>query len=153
VQLSVVAGSTESAPAPRLPSWRTRRRPSPPHNPLPDARVSGGRSAAPALAGAGGRLGRDPLAPMQEARPMAITLHEQLAQALRPALQPAPEPDRAPPPHHHPADVADALRDLDPEEAVAVFGYLQNGQAAELLDELAPELTRYLIEHAPAGLI
>lgn len=53
----------------------------------------------------------------------------------------------------HPADVAAALRDLDPDDALTVFRVLPNGRAAEVLDELDPDLTRYLLDHAPPGQI
>jgi magnesium transporter len=49
----------------------------------------------------------------------------------------------------HPADLAAALRDLAPPEALAVFTELEPDRAAEALDELDPELTRYLVDHAP----
>jgi magnesium transporter len=53
----------------------------------------------------------------------------------------------------HPADVAVALRDLAPDEAVAAFAALDDSRAAEVLDELDPGLTRYFVAHAPPGRI
>jgi hypothetical protein len=51
----------------------------------------------------------------------------------------------------HPADVAAALRDLEPDEALAVFGQIDDARAAEVLDELDPELTRYGADGAVAS--
>ncbi|HEV8636952.1 MAG TPA: hypothetical protein VG370_22255 [Chloroflexota bacterium] len=50
-----------------------------------------------------------------------------------------------------PADVAAALRDLEPDEALAVFGQIDDARAAEVLDELDPELTRYGADGAVAS--
>lgn len=78
----------------------------------------------------------------------------QLAESLRDALRIAPGEgggaaiqeslDR-----QHPADVAAALRDLAMSEALAVFLWLDTPTAAEVLDELDSDLTRYLIRHIP----
>ncbi len=50
----------------------------------------------------------------------------------------------------HPADIAAALRELDPDEALSIFGRLDNRSAAEVLDELDPELAGYILERIPA---
>ncbi|HEX5505178.1 MAG TPA: magnesium transporter [Thermomicrobiales bacterium] len=82
-----------------------------------------------------------------------------LAERLRVALDPATAGDAGAPTltttvrDQHPADLAAALRDLAPAEALAVFAVLDDARAAEVLDELDPELTRYLIAHAPPGRI
>lgn len=86
---------------------------------------------------------------------MTSPIHDALVERLRAALRPDAEraavseamADR------HPADIAAALRDLSPDEAVAVFSVLHNGRAAEVLDELDPETTRYLLDHAPPAQI
>lgn len=49
----------------------------------------------------------------------------------------------------HPADIAVALRDLAMPEALAVFAWLDTPRAAEVLEELDPVLTRYLIRNIP----
>jgi len=53
----------------------------------------------------------------------------------------------------HPADIAAALSGLARPEALAIFNWLDNARAAEVLDELDPELTGYLVENAPPGRI
>ena len=53
--------------------------------------------------------------------------------------------------HEHPADIAAALRELDPDEALAIFSWLDNRSAAEALDELGPELAGYILERIPAS--
>jgi Mg2+ transporter (mgtE) len=53
----------------------------------------------------------------------------------------------------HPADIAEAMEDLAHPEALAVFNWLDNIRAAEVLDELDPGLVRYLLENAPPGRI
>ena len=47
----------------------------------------------------------------------------------------------------HPADVAEALRNLAPPEALAVFNQLDDGRTARVLSDVGPETTRYLLEH------
>jgi magnesium transporter len=49
----------------------------------------------------------------------------------------------------HPADVASAMRELPFPEALAVFLSLDSARAAEVLDEVDPEVARYLIANAP----
>ncbi|MBC8140921.1 MAG: magnesium transporter, partial [Armatimonadetes bacterium] len=53
----------------------------------------------------------------------------------------------------HPADIAEAMETLAKPEAVFVFNWLDNARAAEVLDELDTELSRYIIDHAPPGRI
>ena len=48
-------------------------------------------------------------------------------------------------------DIASLLSQLDLDEVLEVFGWLDDRQAAEVLAELDPDLTRYLVEHAPPG--
>ena len=47
----------------------------------------------------------------------------------------------------HPADIAEALRNLAPPEALAVFNQLDDRRAAQVLSDVGPETTRYLLEH------
>jgi magnesium transporter len=49
----------------------------------------------------------------------------------------------------HPADVAEVMRPLDLDEAVALFESLDDARAAEVLDELDPELVRAILEASP----
>lgn len=89
---------------------------------------------------------------------MTVPAHESLADRLRAALSRPPTGAGGAEPaallrREHPADVAAALRELEPDEALAAFGWLDDARAAEVLDELDPELTRHLIEHAPKGRI
>lgn len=51
----------------------------------------------------------------------------------------------------HPADIAAALRELEPDEALVIFGWLDNRSAAEALDELDPELAGHILERIPAS--
>jgi Mg/Co/Ni transporter MgtE len=53
----------------------------------------------------------------------------------------------------HPADIAEAMTTLARPESLAVFNWLDNARAAEVLDELDPELTGYLVQNAPQGRI
>lgn len=53
----------------------------------------------------------------------------------------------------HPADIVTAMDNLTPPEALAVFNWLDNERAAEVLDELDPETVRYLTRNAPSGRI
>ena len=87
---------------------------------------------------------------------MITPLHENLAEQVTAAT--AASPGQRPTiaeivGGRHLADVAVALRELDPDTALAVFEHLDGSQAAEVLDELDPGLTRYLIDHAPPGRI
>ncbi len=51
----------------------------------------------------------------------------------------------------HPAEIVSAMERLTLAESLAVFNWLENERAAEVLDELDPETVRYLIAHAPPG--
>lgn len=88
---------------------------------------------------------------------MTSPIHGALVEYLRAALHPDAEGAAVSLAEalagRHPADIAAALRDLSPDEAVAVFNVLHNGRAAEVLDELDPETTRYLLDHAPPAQI
>ncbi len=53
----------------------------------------------------------------------------------------------------HPADIAEAIETLARPEALAVFNWIDNARAAEVLDELDPELTGYILDNAPPGRI
>lgn len=53
----------------------------------------------------------------------------------------------------HPADIADAMDQLARPEALAVFNWVDNARAAEVLDELDSDLTGYLVQNAPPGRI
>ena len=53
----------------------------------------------------------------------------------------------------HPADIVEAMDNLTPPEALAVFNWLDNERAAEVLDELDPETVRFLTSNAPSGRI
>ena len=53
----------------------------------------------------------------------------------------------------HPADIAEAMRSLTFAESLAVFNWLDNARAAEVLDEIDPELLRYITENAPPSRI
>ncbi len=53
----------------------------------------------------------------------------------------------------HPAAIVSAMTRLTPAESLAVFNWLDNDRAAEVLDELDPEAVRYLTQHAPPGRI
>jgi magnesium transporter len=46
----------------------------------------------------------------------------------------------------HPADIADIVEDLAPDERQAVFQTLDEGTAAEALEELAPKLQQSIVE-------
>jgi magnesium transporter len=85
---------------------------------------------------------------------MVAPVHDDLAEELPTALRVRPGNggmelnavllDR------HPADIAAALRELSLPEALIVFGRLDNPCAAEVLDELDPQMTQYLVDHVPA---
>jgi len=53
----------------------------------------------------------------------------------------------------HPAQIVQAMDELTRPEALAVFNWLDNERAAEVLDELDPETVRFLTDNAPAGRI
>lgn len=53
----------------------------------------------------------------------------------------------------HPADIAEAMRDLSNPESLAVFNWLDNGRAAEVLGSIPAETARYLLDNAPSGRI
>ncbi|MBC8103318.1 MAG: magnesium transporter [Cytophagales bacterium] len=53
----------------------------------------------------------------------------------------------------HPADIAEAMSELARPEALAVFNWLDNVRAAEVLDEVDSELVRYILDNAPPGRI
>lgn len=53
----------------------------------------------------------------------------------------------------HPSDIADILDELSLPEAQAVFDLLTEELAAEVLDEVAPDTNRYLVEHTPRARI
>jgi len=50
-----------------------------------------------------------------------------------------------------PEDIAEAMRDLTLPESLALFNWLDNEIAAEVLSELESETTRYLLDNAPPG--
>lgn len=82
------------------------------------------------------------------------TLADQLHEALRLpagnggglALQTMLAPQR-------PADIAAAMRRMTMAEALGAFAWLSNEQAGDVLNDIDPELTRYLIENAPPARI
>lgn len=89
---------------------------------------------------------------------MTVPTRENLALRLRNALRIAPGDGgdvamtaalRA----QHPADIAEALEQLTHPEALGVFNWLDNARAAEVLDEIDPDLVRYLLDNAPPGRI
>src|SRR5688572_4480707 len=53
----------------------------------------------------------------------------------------------------HPADIAETITLLAPPEALAIFNWLDNARAADVLEELDSDTSRYLIDHAPPGRI
>lgn len=53
----------------------------------------------------------------------------------------------------HPAQIVQAIDELTKPEALAVFNWLDNERAAEVLDELDPETVRFLTDNAPLGRI
>ena len=54
---------------------------------------------------------------------------------------------------HHPADIAEVMERLAKPEALFVFNWLDNARAAEVLDEIDADLSRYLVGNAPPGRI
>src|SRR5690349_5119224 len=53
----------------------------------------------------------------------------------------------------HPADIADALSSLERPEALAIFNWLDNARAAQVLEEIDSDTSRFLIANAPPGRI
>jgi magnesium transporter len=53
----------------------------------------------------------------------------------------------------HPADIAEAMMHLKNPEALAVFNWLDNARAAEVLEEIDSDTRGYVIENAPPGRI
>jgi magnesium transporter len=53
----------------------------------------------------------------------------------------------------HPSDLADVMDQLSLPEAQAVFDLLPDERAAEVMDEVAPDTNRYLVEHTPRARI
>lgn len=53
----------------------------------------------------------------------------------------------------HPADIAEAMNAISPENSLRVFGVLDNARAAEVLDELDAETARYLLDNNVPGRI
>ncbi len=53
----------------------------------------------------------------------------------------------------HPADIAEAMNAISPNDALRVFGVLDNARAAEVLDELDDETARYLLDNNVPGRI
>ncbi len=89
---------------------------------------------------------------------MATETRENLAERLRAAL-------RVPPGDggdlamiaalrgRHPADIAEAMTHLKQPEALAIFNWLDNARAAEVLEEIDGDQRSYFIENAPPGRI
>lgn len=87
---------------------------------------------------------------------MATETQESLAKELRAALRIAPGDGGDVAmiealTNQHPADIAEAMAELDDREALAVFNWLDNERAAGVLEELDPDTQRYLMENAPRG--
>jgi len=82
------------------------------------------------------------------------TLAEQLHEALRLpagnggglAMQAVLGPQRPP-------DIAAAMRRMTMADALGAFAWLSNQQAADVLNDIDPELTRYLVANAPPARI
>jgi len=53
----------------------------------------------------------------------------------------------------HPAEIVDAMDGLTRAETLAVFNWLDNARAAEVLDELPPDMVRFLTDNAPLSRI
>lgn len=53
----------------------------------------------------------------------------------------------------HPAEIVEAMGHLTRAETLAVFNWLDNARAAEVLDELPPDTVRFLTNNAPLGRI
>ncbi len=89
---------------------------------------------------------------------MASITENTLAQRLRAALRVPPGDGGdlaliAALRNRHPADIAEAMALLERAETLAVFNWLDNARAAQVLDEIDPEASRFLIENAPPGRI
>jgi magnesium transporter len=102
--------------------------------------------------------GRAPARAGEEEEEMAVQTAETLRDRLLAALR-VPQADRR---HQrmaealaeqHPADVAEAMAVLSYPEALAVFNWLDNDRAAEVLDEVDADLAGFLVENAPPGRI
>ncbi len=88
---------------------------------------------------------------------MTLDLREEVIETLREALrvpfaQGGGALDRALE-GLHAADIAEAMRELTPPECLAIFNWLDNERAADLLGELDSELVRYVTENAPTARI
>ena len=53
----------------------------------------------------------------------------------------------------HPAEIVESMGSLTRAETLAVFNWLDNARAAEVLDELPPDMVRFLTDNAPLGRI
>ncbi len=53
----------------------------------------------------------------------------------------------------HPAEIVGAMAQMTRAETLAVFNWLDNARAAEVLDELPPDTVRFLTDNAPNGRI
>jgi magnesium transporter len=89
---------------------------------------------------------------------MATSTNSTLSQRLRAALRVPPGDGGdlamiAALRSQHPADIAEALTALERTEALAIFNWLDNARAAQVLEEIDSDSSRYLIEHAPPGRI
>jgi magnesium transporter len=89
---------------------------------------------------------------------MATTTGNPLADRLRAALRVPPGDGGdlamiAALRNQHPADIADALLALEKRESLAVFNWLDNARAAQVLEEVDPATSHYFIDNAPPGRI
>ncbi len=89
---------------------------------------------------------------------MAATTNINLADRLRAALRVPPGDGGdlaliAALRSQHPADIAEALTALERPEALAIFNWLDNARAAQVLEEIDSDTSRFLIENAPPGRI
>lgn len=83
-----------------------------------------------------------------------VELAEQLHDALRlPAATGGGLAMQALLARQHPADVAAAMRSLSLPDALGVFTWIDNDSAGEVLNQLDPQLIRYLVNHAPPARI
>lgn len=53
----------------------------------------------------------------------------------------------------HPAEIVEAMDGLTRAETLAVFNWLDNPRAAEVLDDLPPDMVRFLTDNAPSSRI
>jgi len=88
---------------------------------------------------------------------MQLQTRETLIQSLRAALR-HPVGDgnvalTAVLSRRHYSEIGEAMAALSNAEALAVFNWLDNDRAAQVLHEIDPETVRYLIDHAPEGRI